>query len=175
MLSCVCFCVTPWTVAHQASLSMGFSRQEYWSGLPCPPPGGFPDPGIKTASLVSPALAEVSLSLNYLGSPKNYNTALKHGAPASCQPLRWVWCHYQLISYGSECTLQHRLHNKQWKSFIALRSQDGINSYTFCCPFAHEDPECYPAQHRLSLECELAESNIPESSSSVTSLQGGFI
>ena len=39
--------VTPWTVAHQTPLSMGFSRQEYWSGLPCPPPGGLPNPGIK--------------------------------------------------------------------------------------------------------------------------------
>ena len=49
--------VTPWTVAHQAPLSMGFSRQEYWSGLPCPPPGDLPDPGIETVSLTSPALA----------------------------------------------------------------------------------------------------------------------
>ena len=43
---------TPWTAAHQAPLSIGFSRQEYWSGLPCPPPGDLPDPGIK---LTSPA------------------------------------------------------------------------------------------------------------------------
>ena len=50
-------CVTPWTVARQASLSMGFSRQEYWSRLPCPPPGDFPDPGIEPVSLTSPALA----------------------------------------------------------------------------------------------------------------------
>ena len=49
--------VTPWTVACQAPLSMGFSRQEYWSGLPCPPPGDLPDPGIKPASFISPALA----------------------------------------------------------------------------------------------------------------------
>ena len=49
--------VTLWTVAHQAPLSMGFSRQEYWSGLPCPPPGDLPDPGIEPVSLMSPALA----------------------------------------------------------------------------------------------------------------------
>ena len=49
---------TLWTVAHQASLSMGFSRQEYWSGLPCPPPGDLPDPGIETSlmSLAFPVL-----------------------------------------------------------------------------------------------------------------------
>ena len=39
--------VTPWTVACQSPLSMGFSRQEYWSGLPCPSPGDLPDPGIE--------------------------------------------------------------------------------------------------------------------------------
>ena len=48
---------TPWTVAHQAPLSMGFSRQEYWRGLPCPPPWDLPNPGIEPRSLMSPALA----------------------------------------------------------------------------------------------------------------------
>ena len=48
---------TLWTVAHQAPLSKGFSRQEYWSGLPCPPPVELPKPGIKSVSLASPALA----------------------------------------------------------------------------------------------------------------------
>ena len=66
--ACVCVCVcevgsvisdssTLWTITHQAPLSMQFFRQEYWSGLPCPPPGDLPDPGIKPASLMSPALA----------------------------------------------------------------------------------------------------------------------
>ena len=49
--------VTPRTVTHQALLSMGFSRQEYWTGLPCPPPGDLPHPGVRHASLVSPELA----------------------------------------------------------------------------------------------------------------------
>ena len=48
---------TPWTVAHQAPLSIGFSRQEYWSGLPCPSPDDLPTPGIESASLMSPASA----------------------------------------------------------------------------------------------------------------------
>ena len=47
MLSCVLLFVTPWTVAHQSPLSMGFSRQDYWSGLPFASPGDLPDPGIK--------------------------------------------------------------------------------------------------------------------------------
>ena len=60
MLSCfspVWLFVTPWTVAYQAPLSVGFSRQEYWSGLPCPPPEDLPNPGIEPMSLMSPALA----------------------------------------------------------------------------------------------------------------------
>ena len=61
--------VTPWTVAHQASLSVGFPRQEYWSGLPFPPPGVLPDPGIKTVSPAFPALQVHSLPLNHRGSP----------------------------------------------------------------------------------------------------------
>ena len=47
----------PWTVARQAPLSMGFSRQDYWSGLLCPPPGDLPHPGIKPTSFMPPALA----------------------------------------------------------------------------------------------------------------------
>ena len=54
---CVQLFLTLWTIAHQAPLSMRFSRQEYWSGLPCPSPGDLPDPGIKPTSLTSPALA----------------------------------------------------------------------------------------------------------------------
>ena len=50
LLSSVWLFVTPWTVAYQAPLSMGFSRQEYWSGLPFPSPGDLPDPGIEPRS-----------------------------------------------------------------------------------------------------------------------------
>ena len=51
--SCVQLFAALWIVAHQALLSMGFSRQEYWTGLPCPPPGNLPDLGIELTSLVS--------------------------------------------------------------------------------------------------------------------------
>ena len=60
MLSCfshVQLFANKWTVAHQDPLSMGFSRQEHWSGLPWPPPGDFPDPGIEPVSPMSPELA----------------------------------------------------------------------------------------------------------------------
>ena len=57
MLSHVPLFATLWTVTHQAPLSMGFSKQEYWRELPFPTPGDIPDPGIKHESLASPALA----------------------------------------------------------------------------------------------------------------------
>ena len=78
LLMCVCVCVfeslscvwlfaTPWTVAHQAPLPMEFSRQEYWSGLPFPPPGDLPNSGIKPGS---PALqVDFFLSSEPLGKP----------------------------------------------------------------------------------------------------------
>ena len=73
--SCVWLFVTPWTVAHQASLSKGFSRQKYWSELPCPPPGYLPDPRVEPASPVLPAFQADSLQLNHLGRPKNSYTS----------------------------------------------------------------------------------------------------
>ena len=82
MCVCVCVCVctrvlsrvqlfaTPWTVAHQAPLSMGFSRQEYWSGVPFPTEGDLPYPGIEsTVSLASPALAGGFFTIAPPGKP----------------------------------------------------------------------------------------------------------
>ena len=72
MLSClthVQLFASLWTVAQQPPLSMGFPRQEYWSGLPCPPPGDLPQPGIKLTSSAAPALQEDSLPLSHQGSP----------------------------------------------------------------------------------------------------------
>ena len=57
MLQSLQLFVTLWTVALEVPLSMGFSRQAYWNGLPCPPPEDLPDPGIEPASLISHALA----------------------------------------------------------------------------------------------------------------------
>ena len=70
-LSRVQLFATPWTVARQAPLSMGFSRQEYWSGLLCPPPGDLPDPGIKPRS---PALQVDSLPTESPGKPFHWHS-----------------------------------------------------------------------------------------------------
>ena len=95
--SCMCAqsCLTlwdSWTAAHKAPLSMGFSRKEYWSGLPFPPPGDIPDSGIEPTSPMSPALQRDSLPLGHLRSPQD---DLKHNwklvrKPQCC--LEWLGC-----------------------------------------------------------------------------------
>ena len=63
------FLQPPWTIALQTPLSMKFSRHEYWSGLPSPPPRDLPDPGIEPGSSMSPTLPADSLPLSHWGSP----------------------------------------------------------------------------------------------------------
>ena len=80
----VCLCVTLWFVAPQAPLSMEFSRQEYWSGLPCPPLGNLPDPGIKPLSLMSPALAG-----GFFTTSATWEAHLVPLAEVKPKPLHW--------------------------------------------------------------------------------------
>ena len=70
MLSCVRLFATPWTVACQASLSMGLSRQEYWSGLLFPSPGDLTNPGMEPTPPTSPALAGKLFTTESPGKPK---------------------------------------------------------------------------------------------------------
>ena len=77
VLSCVQPFVTPWTAACQAPLSMEFSRQEYWSGLPFPSPGDLTNPGTELPSPVSPTLQVDSLPPSRWGSPWTLNTLVE--------------------------------------------------------------------------------------------------
>ena len=88
----------PWTGAHQVPLVIGFSRQEYWSGLSHPPPGRdallpFPDPGIEPESLLSPALQTDSLPLSHQGSAQGNNCPQNQGGgtfpPFSAEELSY--------------------------------------------------------------------------------------
>ena len=96
---------TPWTVACQAPLSMGFSRQEYWSGLPFPSLGDLPNPGIEPTSLTSPALAggffttsvqfsSVTRLCPTLCDPTNRNTP---GLPVHHQLLEFTQTHVHRV------------------------------------------------------------------------------
>ena len=85
---------TPWTVARQAPLSVGFSRQEYWSGLPWPPTGDLPDSGIKPVSPASSALPGGSLTLMPPG---------KHTFTATSRLVRWTSLAVQWLRLRFQC------------------------------------------------------------------------
>ena len=74
--SCVQLFATVWTVTCQAPLSMGFPRQEYWSGLPCRPPGDLPNPVTEHLSPAIPALQADSLPQSHWGSPYRHIVAV---------------------------------------------------------------------------------------------------
>ena len=94
-LSGVQLFATPWTGARQVPLSMGFSRQEYWSGLPFPPPGDLPDPGI---GLASPALAGRFLTIEPPGKPHICIYSYTNGIP--CREYSWKDYHDSLQGRG---------------------------------------------------------------------------
>ena len=79
--------MTPWTVARQAPLSMGFSRQVYWSGLPCPPPGDLPNPGIEAGSL---HCRQILYRLSHQGSPEISKWFLKSLQISFVLNLNWT-------------------------------------------------------------------------------------
>ena len=78
-VSCAQLFATPWTIAYQASLSMGFSKQEHWSGTPFPPPGDLPDPGIQPLSPESPALASRFFTSKLPGKPRTSSNSCYSG------------------------------------------------------------------------------------------------
>ena len=89
LLSRVQLFVTPWTVAHQASLSMGFSRQEYWSGLPLPSPGDLPHPGMEPRSLALQAYALPSESPGKLRTEHGLMLSKEDNTHLPGQHLAW--------------------------------------------------------------------------------------
>ena len=85
VLSYIQLSVTPWTVPHQAPLSMGFSRQEYWSGLSFPLPGDRSDPETESVSPASPALAHRFFTTEPPGEPQFSSVA--QSCPTLCDPM----------------------------------------------------------------------------------------
>ena len=97
-------CVTPWPVARQAPLSMEFFRQGYWSGLPFPPPGDLPNPGIKP---VSPALVGRFFTNEPPGKPNNINTYLI--GPCRLQKVIYFYFFFEvqlMYNISFRCTIQ---------------------------------------------------------------------
>ena len=101
---------TLWTVARQAPLSTGFSRQESWSGLPCPPPGNLPNPGIKPASLTSAdrfftagATWKVCYSMDQFSSVAQTVSSVAQSCPTLCNP--WNAAFQGSLSFTIFCSL----------------------------------------------------------------------
>ena len=120
--------MTPWTVAHQAPLSMGFSRQEYWSGLPSPSPGHLPNPAIEP---VSPALQTDSLPLSHWGSSKMWCRQYKIQDMPNLGEQRHAWLlmhllahwdaeHLSIDSYFSPPLKVRRRETQVWWQFSQL-------------------------------------------------------
>ena len=121
----LCLILTPWTVAHQAPLSMEFSRQEYWSGLPRSPPGDLPDPGIEPTSLMSPALAG-----RFFTTSTTWETHLR------ITNIRWhVWLllKFSLFSFQKSFTM----YIKRQQGVGKLRNYGSLKSQNrFLWPFS---------------------------------------
>ena len=118
-LSRVRLFATPWTVAHQAPPSMGFSRQEYWSGLPFPSPGDLPDPGIEPRS---PALQADALTSEPPGKPQYCSEEFK-------KPVAQNW--FKVSVFG--CGLCDTLLFGFWSGFSFLVNNCYIQSVITSC------------------------------------------
>ena len=126
LLSPVWLFATPWTIAHQALPSMGFSRQEYWSGLPFPSPGDLPNPGIE---LRSPTLQADALTSEPPGKPKQYQDgATWNGA------LQLIFCGKCDASWKKKITLKILYHlSPAEKIGILVKVSEKSHSKTLAC------------------------------------------
>ena len=130
-IDCICACAcsvlrlfaTPWTVTHQAPLSIEVSRQEYWSGLTFPTPGDLPDPGIKPECPESPALAgffiteppgKSWLHLLRFKSPNNYSHAIREGLAG------FIWS--MVRRCGLSCVMIKQVGFKEFGQIFSIRN-----------------------------------------------------
>ena len=128
--------VTLWTVACRAPLSMGFSRQEYWSGLPCPPPGDLPNPRIEPNA---PALTGRFFTVWWY--------VLKGDAAEEKDGMFGLRAHEECWQAGL-CTPQKR---RLAQSFMSARPQPaGLGA---CCFVASEHISCSPWEHLRKTDC----------------------
>ena len=124
------FVVTPWSVAHEASLSMGFSRQEYWSGLPFPSPGDLPDPGIEPTSLASLAFSGGFLitSATWEAPSKRYMMSGWISLGGQCRPHEYWVSHITLVYLEVH---EYLLPLGPWSMF----SNTYFTNFFYCCCF----------------------------------------
>ena len=124
MLSHVQLFVTSWTVAHQARLSMGFSKQKYWSGLSFPSPRDLPEPGIKLMSLASPTFAGRFFTTEPPGITHHFVVV---------QSLSHVWLIVTPWNAACQSSLSFTISLNLLK-FMSIKSVISSNHLILCCP-----------------------------------------
>ena len=117
-------CVTPCTAARQAPLSMGFSRQEYWSGLPCSPPGDPPDPGMEPVSLTLPAWASRFFTISTTWEALIWGDGWQ-------MLLLWLFGHWQMPLPSTNCSRQRLYVLSCW--FFFFPTKHPFSSPDFYC------------------------------------------
>ena len=135
--------MTPCTAARKFPLSMGFSRQEYWSGLPFPPPGDLPNPRIELMFLMSPALAGDSLPLVPPGKAHRYRYI---------SSAQWLSCVQAFASPGTAAR-QASLSITNSYSLLKLMSIESVmpsNHLILCCPLLFL-PSIFPASESFPM------------------------
>ena len=142
-LSCVQLFVSPWTVTHQASLSMAFSRQGYWSGLLFPTPGYLSDPGIKHTSLASLALAgrfftisarweaQTNLSVQYIGIIIKWAPRSMAATPWRVHPLPTTTIHEAMRAL----LVTHSIFSITWRDHTSY-NMSYIHGHSGCFQFS---------------------------------------
>ena len=118
--SCVRLFMTLWTVIHEAPLSMGILQNtpKYWSGLPCPSPGTFPDPGIESVSLTSPVLASRFFTTSTTCIQSQFH-GRKYGPKflGNCKKLYKL---HMLVNYKGLCILPCKLKKRKRRSKCSM-------------------------------------------------------
>ena len=125
--------VTPWTLAVQAPLFMGFSRQEYWSGLPWPPPWDLPDLGIKPRSLMSLHWQQDSLPLVLPGKPLSQREALNSDPVSISAKVLAIWPELPQILSGVEILPTSCPKLNETKPWHTLASFSSVSHVSFSC------------------------------------------
>ena len=131
----MCNSATLWTVALQASLSVGFRRREYWSGLPFPSPGDFPNPGTEPASFMSPALANGFFTTS---ATNEQACDLQRGEVSASWGLPWR-------GPRPGCLLQGREERQQPRLGTRAQSLGPLPTVTFPSPRERSVPYIHPS------------------------------
>ena len=129
VLNCVRLFVTPWTVDHQALLSMEFCKQEYWSGLTSPFPGHLPKPGIESASLVSPTLVDGFFTIPPLGKPNPVSSNSQESSPTP--EFKSINSVVFSLLYGPIFISIHDYGKKHMFNYTDIRCQSDVSVFQY--------------------------------------------